>query len=244
MSELKVLRTYTTPKGTLLPLINFKGKEYMEVKNRLVWFREVHESWGIETDYTYQSDTLCRVKAIIRDDQGRIRAVGHKTESPSATIDFDSAETGAIGRALAHCGFGTQFATDADEKENTVVDSPKEPYPPVDLGFDEPPPIPWEEPKKDAWSGKKSAAEALAQVATSIQKEIGDAAKVLPPPNLALYKFDFGKYIGRHLNQVSKEGLQEYSEYIQNAAAKEKKPVSGKGKIALDAIQRYLPSLK
>lgn len=37
-----IARNYKTSKGTELPLLNLRGKQYLEVKFRLVWFREEH----------------------------------------------------------------------------------------------------------------------------------------------------------------------------------------------------------
>ena len=39
----------TTAKGTSLPILKLRGKDYLEVKWRLVWFREEHPDWSIET---------------------------------------------------------------------------------------------------------------------------------------------------------------------------------------------------
>lgn len=113
-----------TNKGTHLPVLNLRGKEYLEVKYRLVWFREEHPEWGIETTIlkTTEDFTLCR--AEIKDEKGRLVATAHKSESKQDFNDHqEKSETGAIGRALALCGFGTQFAPELEEGER-VVDAP------------------------------------------------------------------------------------------------------------------------
>ncbi len=44
-------KTYRTHKGTELPILNLRGRDYLEVKYRLVWFREEHPDWSIETEF-------------------------------------------------------------------------------------------------------------------------------------------------------------------------------------------------
>lgn len=105
---------------------NIKGKKYLPVAWRLVWFREEHPDWSIETeikDYPVEQRAVARAK--ISNEQGRVIATGHKTATPRQMIkDYvELAETGSIGRALAYCGYGTQFAPELEEDEQ-IVDSP------------------------------------------------------------------------------------------------------------------------
>lgn len=100
---------------------------YLEVKWRLVWFREDHPDWSIFTDiHEFNSErAICR--ATIRDGAGLLMATAHKSETPAGFSDYlEKAETGAIGRALALCGYGTQFAPELEEGENRIVDAPVE----------------------------------------------------------------------------------------------------------------------
>lgn len=116
----------TTPKGTELPVMDLKGKPYLQVAYRLVWFREEHPDWTIMTDFT-ELDTEKRqavAKASVTTPDGKIVATAHKMETASGFADYlEKAETGAIGRALALCGYGTQFAPEIDEGDR-IVDSP------------------------------------------------------------------------------------------------------------------------
>jgi hypothetical protein len=120
-------RSYRTPKGTELPLLNLRGREYLEVKYRLVWFREDHPDWAIETDLLSVNETNAYARATVKDDQGRVIATSHKFESKEGFPDFiEKAETGAIGRALALIGYGTQFCADELDEGERIVDSPVE----------------------------------------------------------------------------------------------------------------------
>lgn len=121
---------FKTPKGTVLPLLDLRGKPYLQVAHRLVWFREEHSDWSIETELkTSATETLA--KATIKDSSGRIMATAHKKETAGDFNDHtEKAETSSIGRALALCGYGTQFAPEFDEGER-IVDSPIQRQKPV-----------------------------------------------------------------------------------------------------------------
>ena len=104
-------------------LIDIRGRDYLEVKWRLVWLREEHPGWTISTELLDAGDPVI-VRAAIADEAGHVIATGH-AEYPRGK-PFPSVmkcETSAIGRALAHAGFGTQFAGE-DVEEVEVVDAP------------------------------------------------------------------------------------------------------------------------
>lgn len=116
-----------TPKGTELPMIDLRGKQYLEVKYRIVWFREEHPDWSFETEFVLLDESSAIAKAVIKDAQGRIIATAHKREDTKGFADFhEKAETGAIGRALALLGYGTANAIELEEGDR-VVDSPTVP---------------------------------------------------------------------------------------------------------------------
>ncbi len=95
-------------------VIRLKGDvKYLPVAGRLVWFREEHPTWRIETEaITLDLDKGVAVfKALIYDEQERVISTGTKMELRANFVDFvEKAETGAIGRALLVAGYGTQFA--------------------------------------------------------------------------------------------------------------------------------------
>lgn len=138
------------PNEHLISLKSRDGlKDYLPVQWRLVWFRsacpqgtidteeievdldrEVSEEafvWNNETrrseKVTKRAKGYARFRAVITDGKGG-RATGTKSENAASFPDFiEKAETGAIGRALAALGYGTQFAPDLDEAHR-IVDSP------------------------------------------------------------------------------------------------------------------------
>lgn len=107
-------------------MIDLKGKQYLQVMWRLVWFREEHPDFGIKTELVRFDPE--RAHAIfhceITDANGMLLSSGYGSESARDFGDFiEKAETKAVGRALAMLGYGTQFAPELDEGER-IVDSP------------------------------------------------------------------------------------------------------------------------
>lgn len=122
-------RSFKTPDGTELPLLEIKGKPYLNVKYRIVWFREENPKCGIETEIIHTSQDSSLAKATIKDTSGRVLATGHKTETKQGFIDhLEKAESGAIGRALGFLGYGTEFALELEEGDR-LADAPAEEKP-------------------------------------------------------------------------------------------------------------------
>lgn len=133
----------TLKSGTELPVSDIKGKPYLQVAYRLVWFREDHPLWTIETiihEWNQEKKWIV-FRAQIVDETGRVIAQATKAESSVGFADYiEKAETGAIGRALAMCGYGTQFEPELDEGER-LADAPVVPVKTIPA-----PPIPSDEP--------------------------------------------------------------------------------------------------
>jgi hypothetical protein len=116
-------------------MMNLKGKQYLPVAARLVWFRQEHPDWDVRTEIVRLEEDWAVVKATIGPAASgesyygtEVRATGHKMEHRAHFPDFmEKAETGAIGRALAVLGYGTQFAPEFDEGQQRIVDTPQEP---------------------------------------------------------------------------------------------------------------------
>lgn len=121
------MNSFVTPKGTKLNIIQIKGKDYLQVAQRIIWFREEKPEWGIETEFVELSENSATCKCVIKNEEGRIIVTAHKQEDQKGFFDFkEKAETGSIGRALALCGYGTQFALPDLDEGDRIVDSPIE----------------------------------------------------------------------------------------------------------------------
>lgn len=108
-------------------LMDLKGKKYLQVMWRLVWFREEKPLWSIDTKLEQLTDNHAVFSAKIYDENGVQKSAGYGSEGVKDFRDFiEKAETKAVGRALAMLGYGTQFAPELDEEER-IVDSPVPP---------------------------------------------------------------------------------------------------------------------
>jgi hypothetical protein len=109
-------------------MLKLQGKEYLPVAPRVVMFRQEHADWEICTEAIEVGDDFY-VRAEVRNEEGCIRATAHKRvrkgmKGPAGMFPLETAETGAIGRALALCGYGT-LSGDLDEGEE-LADAPVE----------------------------------------------------------------------------------------------------------------------
>lgn len=139
------------PNSHIIQLKSQQGpKDYLPVQWRLVWLRDVCPDAQIETELLHlnmEQECECEVsiwndekrryekhikrakgvavfKAIVKTPAGAV-ATGTKSENAASFADYiEKAETGAIGRALAALGYGTQFTGDElDEGTDRIADS-------------------------------------------------------------------------------------------------------------------------
>ena len=120
------------PKNKKVQLTNGQVKweksetDYLPVAARIAWFRREHPDWSIITKTVQLANKAVVMKAIIKDVAGRIIATARKKETEVGFPDYiEKAETGAIGRALAMCGYGTLQAPEFDEQDR-LADAPVE----------------------------------------------------------------------------------------------------------------------
>lgn len=214
------MNTFTTPKGTVLPLLDLKGKNYLQVPHRIVWFCEEKPNWSIETTCEVAADSFCVMLATIKDENGRLVRTARKREDKTHFQDFmEKAETGAIGRALALLGYGTQFAIELDESER-IVDSPL-------------PSAKQEVTKSDSTAPK--------------QKQTQAARPNNYAPNAMLYKdyvVDFGKHKGKQVMDMGIDELMSYVTFLEDSARRDKKPLSQKSALFVQMAQAYVDSEK
>jgi len=100
--------------------------DYLEVKWRLVWLRELHPDAVIETELVSHTDQMAIFRARVSIPNGG-SATGFGSEGYDDFREYiEKAETKALGRALAALGFGTQFCPDFEfgATNGKVVDSP------------------------------------------------------------------------------------------------------------------------
>lgn len=109
-------------------VVKLRGKDYLEVKWRLVWLRVEHPDAIISTELVFHDPErkLAIFKAEVAIPKGG-SATGWGSETVEDFGDYlEKAETKALGRALAALGFGTQFTEDYEfgAAQGKVVDAP------------------------------------------------------------------------------------------------------------------------
>lgn len=124
-------------------IIRLPNGEYLEVKWRMVWFRQEHPAGRIDTEVLEVTPDYARVRATasypieVGDQIEWALGTGHGTATRTAKQYGDRyverAETAAIGRALAALGYGTQYASELSEDDGDLSDAPvSRPQPPED----------------------------------------------------------------------------------------------------------------
>ncbi len=111
---------------TKLKTVNIKGKEYVEVNERLKHFRSNYNGWCLTSDVVELTDDRCVIKATIFDENGNIRATGHAYEKEGSsfinkTSFVENCETSAWGRALANLGIGLDTSVASYEEVANAV---------------------------------------------------------------------------------------------------------------------------
>ena len=108
---------------------NIRGKQYVEVNERIKFFRQEkkYDGWGIHTDINMLDGDQCLCKCTIVNGDGEVMAQGHAHEVKSSsninkTSHVENCETSAVGRALAILGIGidTSIAS-ANEVQEAIA---------------------------------------------------------------------------------------------------------------------------
>ena len=84
--------------------ITLSGKEYVQVSERLKYFREHFKEGRIETEYQIHDDRVIFHAKIYNADM--LMATGTGMKNIAKEFELEKTETRAIGRALAIAGIG------------------------------------------------------------------------------------------------------------------------------------------
>lgn len=107
-------------------LMQIDGRDYLEVKWRLVWVRAEYPTARISTRLVKHEDGFALFRATVALPNGA-SATGWGSETAHDFADYiEAAETKALGRALAALGFGTQFTRDYDFAEMAAQGAPRQ----------------------------------------------------------------------------------------------------------------------
>lgn len=114
-----------------LKTINIKGTPYVEVNERIKYFRNNYENWSIETELLSLDNGICVIKATVKDENGVIKSTGHAYEKEDSTFInktsyIENCETSAVGRALGILGIGIdKSVASKEEVENAILNQSK-----------------------------------------------------------------------------------------------------------------------
>jgi hypothetical protein len=107
---------------------NIKGKAYVEVSQRILYFRTAPEyrGWSMETELISYDDQSCIIRAVAKNPDGRIMAVGHAQEDRSSsminkTSYIENGESSAWGRCLANLGIGIETSIASYEEVDMAI---------------------------------------------------------------------------------------------------------------------------
>jgi len=118
---------------TKLKTVNIKGKEYVEVNERLIYFRKTYPNYSLTSTVIEKTENSILILATISDDSGRVIANGMAEEERNSTYInktsyVENCETSAWGRCLANFGIGLSTSVaSADEVGNAIANQDKTP---------------------------------------------------------------------------------------------------------------------
>ncbi len=194
------MESFKTPKGTVLPIMDLQGKPYLQVAYRVLWFREEHPEWLITSLFVKEDERGILAQANILDENSRVRAMAHayiEVGGNKSLMDlYEKAETAAIGRALSHLGYGTQF-TGGEEK---IADGPVAPA--------------------------KSAMAAMANIKNHAPKAKPVTAAPPTGDNVGGYVVTFGKHKGKELRHLSESEAIGFRDWLISSSNKDGKPLN------------------
>ena len=109
--------------------IEIKGKAYVEVHERIKYFRENFENGKIKTDILELEDGVCVMKASVYIGSDLV-ATGHAYEKESSsfinkTSYIENCETSAVGRALGIFGIGIDASVASVEEVTNAINNQK-----------------------------------------------------------------------------------------------------------------------
>ena len=106
--------------------INIKGKEYVQVTERVKAFRQICPEGCISTEIVSLDENMVIMKATVADESGKVLATGMAFERPESsyinkTSYIENCETSAVGRALGWVAIGVDASmASAEELVNAL----------------------------------------------------------------------------------------------------------------------------
>ena len=117
-----------------LETVAIKGKDYVQVSERVKAFRSICPGGTIETEMVYFEAGRVMFKATVKDQDDRILATGYSEEKEGSTMInktsfVENCETSAVGRALGFAGIGIDASMASAEEVATAIVNQNKPAP-------------------------------------------------------------------------------------------------------------------
>lgn len=117
-----------------LETVPVKGKDYVQVNERVKAFRSVCPGGVIETEMVYYTGGRVMFKATVKYQDDRILATGYAEEKEGSTMInktsfIENCETSAVGRALGFAGIGIDGSMASAEEVATAIVNQNKPAP-------------------------------------------------------------------------------------------------------------------
>ena len=114
-----------------LKATDIKGNLYIEVSQRIKAFRELCPNGSIETEILSNENGVCLIKAVVKDETGKVLGTGHSHEKEGSsfinkTSYIENAETSCVGRALGMLGIGIETSIASAEEVVNAINQGKE----------------------------------------------------------------------------------------------------------------------
>lgn len=106
--------------------VNIKGKDYVQVTERVKAFRSICPGGSISTDIVSMDENMVIMKTTITDEDGKVLSTGMAFERPDSsyinkTSFIENCETSAVGRALGWLAIGVDASmASAEELVNAL----------------------------------------------------------------------------------------------------------------------------
>lgn len=111
--------------------VTIKGRPYVEVNERIKYFRKEYPDWSLITEILKLEKGFCLIKASVIDENDNVRATGHAYENENSsrineTSFIENCETSAVGRCLGILGIGIDTSVaSAEEVQNAIANQGK-----------------------------------------------------------------------------------------------------------------------
>ena len=111
---------------TKLKTINIHGKDYVEVNERIKYFRENYKGWSLISELIDLTENRCVIKASITNEKDKVIATGIAYEVMGSsyinkTCFIENCETSAWGRALGNLGIGIDTSIASAFEVNNAI---------------------------------------------------------------------------------------------------------------------------